>query len=134
MNFKKACLTSTVISLSLISEIAGFSQIALAQQAPVVPPGTPIAYPAKGQNPEQQEQDQFDCYSWAKGQTGFDPSQPQPTPGAQPALHGGPLMRKEQEQKIAQAQAQVAAQQQQKKQSYYQAWTACMTGRGYSVR
>jgi len=40
MNIKKTVLTSTVISLSLISEIAGFSQIARAQQAP------PITFPA----------------------------------------------------------------------------------------
>jgi len=35
----------------------------------------PIIYPAKGQSSEQTEKDKFDCYSWAKGQTGFDPMQ-----------------------------------------------------------
>ena len=34
-----------------------------------------IVYPAKGQSNEQMEKDKFECYSWAKGQTGFDPMQ-----------------------------------------------------------
>jgi Glycine zipper len=33
-------------------------------------------YPGKGQTKEQQEQDEFACYKWAKEQTGFDPTQP----------------------------------------------------------
>ena len=33
------------------------------------------AYPSKGQSRQQQEQDQFQCYNWAKQQTGFDPMQ-----------------------------------------------------------
>ena len=32
-----------------------------------------IIYPAKGQSQEQTEKDKFECYSWAKQQTGFDP-------------------------------------------------------------
>lgn len=32
-----------------------------------------IIYPAKGQSPEQMEKDKFECYSWAKQQTGVDP-------------------------------------------------------------
>ena len=32
-----------------------------------------VIYPAKGQSNEQTEKDKFECYSWAKGQTGFDP-------------------------------------------------------------
>jgi hypothetical protein len=40
--------------------------------------GTAVAqdfmiYPAKGQSQDQLEKDKFECYSWAKGQTGFDP-------------------------------------------------------------
>jgi hypothetical protein len=35
-----------------------------------------IVYPAKGQTPEQQKQDQSECHTWAKGQTGFDPANP----------------------------------------------------------
>jgi len=37
-------------------------------------------YPAKGQSSEQLENDKMECYSWAKGQTGFDPMTPAPTP------------------------------------------------------
>lgn len=43
--------------------------------APSVFAQDPIIYPNKGQSAEQQEKDKFDCYSWAKGQTGFDPMQ-----------------------------------------------------------
>ena len=32
-----------------------------------------IIYPSKGQDAQQMEKDKFECYSWAKGQTGFDP-------------------------------------------------------------
>ncbi len=43
----------------------------------------PIVYPAKGQSPDQVEQDKFQCYQWAKGETGFDPMAP-PTPTQPP--------------------------------------------------
>ncbi len=33
----------------------------------------PIIYPAQGQSNDQMEKDKFECYTWAKGQTGFDP-------------------------------------------------------------
>ena len=42
-----------------------------------------IVYPAKGQSAEQTEKDKFECYQWAKGQTGFDPMAP-PTASAPP--------------------------------------------------
>ena len=32
-------------------------------------------YPNKGQSNDQMKQDKFQCYNWAKGQTGFDPMQ-----------------------------------------------------------
>jgi outer membrane lipoprotein SlyB len=34
-----------------------------------------VVYPAEGQSNEQMEKDKFECYSWAKGQSGFDPMQ-----------------------------------------------------------
>jgi len=34
-----------------------------------------IIYPAKGQSQEQMEKEKFECYTWAKQQTGFDPMQ-----------------------------------------------------------
>ena len=40
--------------------------------------GTAVAqeffiYPTKGQSPQQQEKDKYECYQWAKNQSGFDP-------------------------------------------------------------
>ena len=43
-----------------------------------------IVYPNDNQSPDQQEQDQFQCYTWAKGQTGFDPMAPPTTSTAPP--------------------------------------------------
>lgn len=31
-------------------------------------------YPAKGQTVAQQQQDEVECYAWAKGQSGYDPN------------------------------------------------------------
>ena len=33
----------------------------------------PMIYPAKGQSNEQMEKDKYECYQWAKSQSGFDP-------------------------------------------------------------
>jgi hypothetical protein len=44
-------------------------------------------YPAKGQDKNKQDEDRYDCHSWAVSQTGFDPSKPQeitPSSGNQP--------------------------------------------------
>lgn len=43
-----------------------------------------VVFPAKGQTPQQQSQDEGECYAWAKGQTGVDPMAPPPA-AAQPA-------------------------------------------------
>jgi len=49
-------------------------------------------YPAQGQSQEQMDKDKYECYSWAKQQTGFDPMA-QPTasepPPQQEAQKGG---------------------------------------------
>jgi len=49
-----------------------------------------IVFPAKGQTQEQMEKDKYECYGWAKQQTGFDPMQSQPTAQAAPAPSQGP--------------------------------------------
>ncbi|MGB8712511.1 MAG: hypothetical protein WCD50_05225 [Onishia taeanensis] len=49
----------------LIALLFGATHQALAQDV--------FIYPNKGQSAEQQEQDKFNCYSWAKANTGFDP-------------------------------------------------------------
>ena len=33
----------------------------------------PIIYPKDGQDSVQQDKDNYECYGWAKGQSGFDP-------------------------------------------------------------
>lgn len=51
-----------------------------------------IIYPAKGQSPDQQNRDRYDCHTWAVQQTGFDPTKPQtaqPAPPPQQAPQGG---------------------------------------------
>jgi hypothetical protein len=47
-----------------------------------------FVFPKSGQTKEQQEQDQFTCYKWAKEQTGFDPTKPVEQTSA-PAPKGG---------------------------------------------
>ena len=51
-------------------------------------------YPTKGQSKEQIEKDKYECYRWAKDQTGFDPmQQPKATapPPQQQPKQGGVL-------------------------------------------
>jgi len=55
-----------------------FSGTVFAQQAPII-------YPAKGQSQSQMEKDKYECYGWAKNQTGFDPMQAGSTAQAAPA-------------------------------------------------
>ncbi len=56
---------------------------AVAQVPPTASPTPTVFYPAKEQTPKQQEQDKFECYSWAKQQSGFDPAQAGSTASAQ---------------------------------------------------
>ena len=48
----------------------------------------PIVYPAKGQSQEQTEKDKFECYNWARQQTGFDPMKT-PTASSPPPSSSG---------------------------------------------
>jgi len=51
----------------------------------------PIVYPGKGQSNEQMEKDKYECYNWAKQQTGFDPMQvPTATSAPPPQQDEGP--------------------------------------------
>jgi hypothetical protein len=67
-----------------------------------------FVYPQKGQSPEQQASDRYECHKWAASQTGFDPTQA-----------GGGV-----------APDQTVA----KGEDYRRAMRACLEGRGYSVR
>lgn len=49
----------------------------------------PIVYPAKGQSPQQQNQDDGDCYVWAKHNTGIDPAVVAQTPAPPVASASG---------------------------------------------
>lgn len=48
-----------------------------------------VVYPAKGQSQDQQEQDQFQCYTWARDRTGFDPMEVPRASSAEPEQKGG---------------------------------------------
>ncbi|MFO1071456.1 MAG: hypothetical protein U1E17_01865 [Geminicoccaceae bacterium] len=55
--------------------VAGAAMI-LALDGPAAAQQAPYVYPAKGQSPEKQGQDEYACYGWAKQQTGVDPLRP----------------------------------------------------------
>jgi opacity protein-like surface antigen len=73
------------LSLSLLLSL---SVPALAQYTPA--PGTassePVISPKNGQSQEQLGRDRYECYGWAKQQSGFDPAQPG-SGGAGPDLY-----------------------------------------------
>jgi len=50
-----------------------------------------VIYPAQGQSGEQQQKDEGECYTWAKGQTGIDPlaADVAAAPQAQQSAGGG---------------------------------------------
>jgi hypothetical protein len=50
----------------------------------------PIIYPAQKQSPEQQDKDTYECYGWAKQQTGFDPMAAPTTQTPPPVEQQGP--------------------------------------------
>ena len=67
----------------------------------------PIVYPKNGQSKDQQAADQFECHSWARTQTGFDPTQ------SGGGVQAGDLDRS--------------------RGNYNRAMSACLQGRGYQV-
>ena len=129
-----------------------------------------FVYPSKGQTKEQQEQDEFSCYKWAKEQTGFDPTQPVQQPAGTPppqnaavkgaargaaigaiggaiggdagkgaaigagvGAAGGTMRRRHAEQQQAVAQQKAKDAYNADVAGYKRAFSACMTGRGYTV-
>jgi hypothetical protein len=65
-------------------------------------------YPKNGQSADQQAADRYECHSWARNQTGFDPTADR---GGVPAGETGA-----------------------RRADYLRAMTACLEARGYSVR
>ena len=57
---KKMIFMTTLMFFTIL-----FAGSALAQEL--------MIFPAKGQSEDQMEKDKFECYSWGKKQTGFDP-------------------------------------------------------------
>jgi hypothetical protein len=83
---KLFALTTLTFGL-LVTGLAQQAQPAPAQQPAAAPALTPnpewihqklgvFVYPAKGQKPEQQQKDETECYTWARSQTGIDPTGP----------------------------------------------------------
>ena len=71
---RKTVIRPLLFAVGILSLVAG---VGLAQD--------PIVYPAKGQSEKQMEKDKYECYSWAKKQTGFDPmAKPTATRAAPP--------------------------------------------------
>lgn len=68
----------------------------------------PMVYPARGQSPEQQGTDEYECHVWAVDRAGFDPT----LAGLGQGPEGDEVLRG----------------------NYVRALTACLEGRGYSVR
>jgi hypothetical protein len=135
-------------------------------------------YPERGQSPQQQQQDRYQCHTWAVQQTGFDPTMaaaapPPPPPSTAPqgqvvqgaargaalgavggaiagdagkgaaagaAMGGlfGAMKRHDQQVQSQQAYSSQVAQQQavqaQGTAAYNRALSACLAGRGYTVR
>ena len=71
-------------------------------------PSDLYVYPKNGQSAQQQATDRYECHRWSAGETQFDPTQPS----------GGV------------APSQTA----EKRAAYFRAMTACLEGRGYSVK
>jgi hypothetical protein len=73
----------------------------------VAPSPDVIAYPREGQDDERQAEDRYQCHRWASEQTHFDPTKP----GGGVGQHA-PAVRED----------------------YLRALSACLEGRGYTVK
>ena len=120
----------------------------------------PFVYPQRGQSPEQQNKDSYECYGWAKAQSGVDPGAPPPPAqagqhargavggaargaalGAAVGAIGGNAGKGAAAGAVVGGAAgrrrSVMAQQQQQQaagSAYERAFAACMEGRGYTVK
>lgn len=100
---------STILTMALAggAVLAGCATTPPPEQRPAPPPPPPrgaiyqqpapppvnsavYAYPTRGQPPEQQDRDHYECSIWATQQTGFDPSAPGVPPQQQIRVVSGP--------------------------------------------
>lgn len=81
MTCRYRSIETIAMPVTLVAILAG-----CASQSPAPAPASPApaarlsptvyVYPMHGQSPALQDQDQYECYLWARRQTGFDPSLP----------------------------------------------------------
>ena len=92
-------------------------------------------YPAHGQSPAMQQQDQYQCSQWAMQQTGFNPNTLPPVAqnNVRPPVGLFGVFRRhryeEEQQQNSEAQQAYAT----GRASYTRAMDVCLTGRGYPV-
>ena len=72
MEAMRAMIVSAFCAASLLPLSAGIAQ------------SRPMVYPAKGQSPEKQSQDEAQCYTWARQNSGVDPVASAPTTATGP--------------------------------------------------
>jgi hypothetical protein len=135
--------------------------VVLAAVAPGIALGQSYVYPTRGQSPQQQQKDEGECHVWATQQSGVNPAAMAPPPtgptgqvargaarGAMVGVVGGAIggdagkgaaigaatgalvggfRRVDQRRAAEQSQAQASA-------AYSRAQTACLEGRGYTVK
>lgn len=66
-----------ILMVALLIAACASSPTRPVAEQPLPPPPTEVYfYPNKGQSAAQQDRDRYDCYLWARKQTGFDPSAP----------------------------------------------------------
>jgi hypothetical protein len=73
--------TRSITLFSLACAGLMFSSVAIGQQSAP----KQMVYPAKGQTPQQQADDESQCNSWAVQQSGYNPANPPVAATAQPA-------------------------------------------------
>jgi OmpA family protein len=167
---RSMCLQQTYLEEYVMNALIRTASVAALVCCQFSAEAQPIAYPAKGQSQQQQQQDHAACVSWAKSSTGIDPATAgtAPPPPSGPAVGGGERVsgaargaaggavigaitgdagkgaavgaaagtmvggsRARQNRRNAQASAQ--AQSQNSMATFNQAYSACMSGRGYTM-
>jgi uncharacterized protein YcfJ len=84
MNGIRTILASTALLVVAVQATAQAPAAPTPAAKPISTSLGMVVFPAKGQTPQQQSQDEGECYAWSKGQTGVDPMAPPPAT-AQPA-------------------------------------------------
>ena len=81
MNAPMKCPMKLCAAIALLSSAAAVAQTPPDSQGKSLAASAGVfAYPAKGQKPAKQSQDEAECFNWAKQQSGYDPMSPPPAP------------------------------------------------------